>query len=377
MAAKRDYYEVLGVSRDASADELKKSYRKLAKKYHPDLNKDDESAADKFKEVGEAYEVLSDPQKREAYDRFGHDAFDPTKGAGGFGGGFDFDNMGGGFGDLFDMFFGGSGARQRKTGPQRGADKEIRVDIQFEDAVFGTQKDIELTRVEKCDKCGGSGAEPGTQTKTCPQCNGAGQVRSVQSTPFGRFETVKPCNTCHGEGKIIEKPCKACRGAGKVKKRRVINVRIPAGVDTGSRLRIQGEGEEGLRGGPAGDLYITIMVRPHAKFKRENFTLYCNLEINFIQAALGAEIDITLLGGAEHKLTIPEGTQPGDILTVKGKGIPYLNSSRKGDLKVIIVVKIPEKLSRRQRELLEEFYEDGEDKDGKKGFIDRIKDAMG
>lgn len=376
MAAKRDYYEVLGVSKDATADELKKAYRNLAKKYHPDLNKDDESAGEKFKEVAEAYEILNDPQKRDTYDRYGHDAFDPTKGGAGFGG-FDFDNMGGGFGDLFETIFGNSGGRQRRSGPQRGADKEIRMDINFEDAIFGVQKDIELTRVEKCDKCGGSGAESGSHAKTCSQCNGAGQVRSVQSTPFGRFETVKPCPTCHGDGKIIEKPCKTCRGTGKVKKRRTINIRIPAGIDTGSRMRVQGEGEEGLRGGSSGDLYITIVVRPHAKFKRDGYTLICYLEINFVQAALGAEIDIPLLGGAEHKLTIPEGTQPGNIITVRGKGIPHLSSSRMGDLKVVIQVKIPEKMSRRQKELLESYYEDSEDKDGKKGIIDRLKDAMG
>ncbi|MEA1960341.1 MAG: molecular chaperone DnaJ [Bacillota bacterium] len=377
MAAKRDYYETLGVSKDASADEIKQAYRQMAKKYHPDLNKEDENAAEKFKEVGEAYEVISDPQKRATYDRYGHDAFDPTKG----GTGFDFDNMGGGFGDIFDMFFGGNaGGRQRRSGPQQGGDREIRVDINFEDAIFGMEKDIELARIENCEKCGGSGAEPGSKAKTCPHCKGAGQVRSVQNTPFGRFETVKPCPQCKGEGKIIENPCKKCRGTGKVRKKRIINVRIPAGIDTGSRLRIQGEGEEGIRGGPAGDLYITIVVRPHAKFQREGYTLYCNLEINFVQAALGAEIVIPLLGGVEHKLVVPEGIQPGHVIMVKGKGIPHLNSHRTGDLKVIIQVSIPDKLTQRQKELLESFYEDvddKEDKEGKKGLFDRLKDAMG
>ena len=388
MATKRDYYEVLGVKRDASSEELKKAYRQLAKKYHPDLNKDDPGAAEKFKEVAEAYEVLSDSQKRAAYDRFGHDAFDPTKGAGGFGG-FDFDNMGGGFGDIFDLLFGtAGGARQRRTGPQPGADLEMKVEISFEDAVFGTEKDLDLTRIEKCDTCNGSGAEPGSKVKTCPTCRGTGQVRNVQSTPFGRFETVRTCSHCQGAGKVVEKPCKACRGTGKMRKKRTISVRIPAGIDTGSRLRIQGEGEEGLRGGPPGDLYITVVVKPHKHFQREGFNLITQLDIDFVQAALGAEIDIPLLGGAEYSLKVPEGTQPGDILLAKGKGIPYLNSHRTGDLKVVVNVTIPKKLTKRQRELLENFHEqqdvneeedhknNKEDKDNKKGLFDRLKDAM-
>lgn len=373
MAAKRDYYEVLGVSKGASQEEIKKAYRGLAKKYHPDLNKDDENAADKFKEVAEAYEILSDSQKRDTYDHYGHDAFDPSKGGAGFGG---FDFEGGGFGDIFDMFFGNSGGgRRRRTGPQRGADREIRVDIDFEDAVFGKEKDVEILRIEKCEKCKGSGAEAGSKAKNCPQCGGSGQVRSVQSTPFGRFESVKTCPKCQGEGKIIEKPCSECKGRGKVKRKRNINVRIPAGIDTGSRLRIQGEGEEGVNGGPAGDLYITIVVRPHSRFRREGYNLLCNVEIDFIQAAIGDEITLSLLGGEEHRLVIPEGTQPGAVITVRGKGIPHLQSHRTGDLQVIVDVKIPTKLTKRQRELLMEF-QDGEDKE-KKGLFDRFKDAMG
>lgn len=376
MAAKRDYYEVLGVSRDATPDQLKKAYRQLAKKYHPDVNKDDENAAEKFKEVAEAYEILSDEQKRATYDRFGHDAFDPTKGgAGGFGG---FGEGMGGFGDIFDMFFGNSGGNQRRrNGPQRGADREVRLDINFEDAVFGMEKDFDIQRIEKCGQCNGSGAEAGSDVKTCPQCQGSGQVRSAQNTPFGRFETVKTCPKCQGDGKIIEKPCSNCKGTGKVRKKRTINVRIPAGIDTGSRLRMQGEGEAGSNGGPAGDLYITIVVRSHERFSRDGYNLICQMDIDFIQAALGAEIDLALLGGVNHKMVIPAGTQPGDILTVKGKGIPHLHSQRSGDLKVVIQVKIPTKLNKRQKELLENFYEDNDDKDGKKGIIDRLKDAMG
>lgn len=376
MATKRDYYDVLGVSKNASPEEIKKAYRQLAKKYHPDVNKEDENAADKFKEVAEAYEILSDDQKRATYDRFGHDAFDPTKGgAGGFGG---FGEGMGGFGDIFDLLFGNAGGGQRKrTGPQRGSDREVRLDINFEDAVFGMEKDFDIQRVEKCSQCSGSGAEPGSQAKTCTQCQGAGQVRSSQSTPFGRFETVKTCPKCQGEGKIIEKPCTACKGSGKTRKKRTINVRIPAGIDTGSRLRMSGEGEAGINGGPSGDLYITIVVKPHERFTREGYNLICDVEIDFVQAALGAEIDVPLLGGASHKVTIPAGTQPGDVITVKGKGIPHLHSQRSGELKVIVKIKIPTKLTKKQKELLTAFHEEGEEKAGKKGIIDKFKDAMG
>lgn len=379
MATKRDYYEVLGVSRNATPDEIKKAYRQLARKYHPDVNREDENAAEKFKEINDAHEVLSDPQKREAYDRFGHDAFDPTRngGFGGFGG---FGDSAGGFGDLFDLIFGGAttGSRRTRTGPQRGADREVRMDISFEDAIFGLEKQVEITRLESCERCKGKGAEPGTEVKTCPACNGSGQVRNVQSTPFGRFETVRPCSRCHGEGKIVATPCKECRGTGQVRKTRSIEIRVPAGIDTGSRIRIQGEGEPGLHGGPPGDLYITIVVRPHPQFKRDGSTLITSLEIDFVQAALGAEVELPLLGGAVHNLVVPEGTQPDDVITVKGKGVPYLHSHRQGDLKVIIKVTIPRQLSRRQRELLQSFREDtDEDKSGKKGLFDKFRDAMG
>jgi molecular chaperone DnaJ len=377
MATKRDLYEVLGVSRNATPEEIKKAYRQMARKYHPDVNRDDPNAADKFKEINDAYEILSDADKREAYDRFGHDAFDPTRNNGGFGGFGGFGDMGGGINDIFDLFFGTTGRRTR-TGPQRGADREVRLEINFEDAVFGLEKDIEIARVEKCDKCNGSGAEPGSSIKNCPDCHGTGQVRNVQSTPFGRFETVRPCGRCHGEGKIVDKPCSACRGTGKVKKNRKIQVRIPAGVDSGARLRIQNEGEQGIRGGPPGDLYITILVRPHKRLQRDGYNLITTQTIDFVQAALGAQVEIPLLGGASHTLNIPEGTQPGDVITVKGKGVPHLHSHRHGDLQVIIEVTIPKRLTKRQRELLAAFNEDNdEEKSGKKGLFEKFKDAMG
>ncbi|NLW90503.1 MAG: molecular chaperone DnaJ [Syntrophomonadaceae bacterium] len=375
MATKRDYYELLGVSRNATPEEIKSAYRKMARKYHPDVNREDENASEKFKEINDAYEVLSDPQKRSAYDTYGHDAFDPTK-TGGFGGGFG-EGMGG-FGDIFDLLFGGGGGgRRARSGPQRGADRELRMDINFEDAVFGLQKEIEVTRVEQCEHCKGNGAEPGTPIKTCSTCQGTGQARTVQSTPFGRFETVRPCTKCGGEGKTIEKPCSECKGTGSTRKTRRIDVRIPAGIDSGSRLRIQGEGEQGFRGGPPGDLFISIGVKPHATFKRDGYTLITTVEVDFVQAALGSEMNIPLLGGASHKLTIPEGTQPGDVITVRSKGIPYLHSHRQGDLKVIIKVTIPKKLSKKQKEMLQSFHNDEKPNKKEKGIIDKMKDAMG
>ena len=386
MANKRDLYNVLGVDRNASAEDIKKAYRQLARKHHPDVNKDDPNATERFKEINNAYEILIDQQKRQLYDNYGHDAFDPTK-AGGAGGanfgGFDFGGFGGGgnfgsFGDIFDVFFGGNmGGGRRPTGPQRGADREMRIDVPFEDAVFGSEKEIELMRLEKCDACDGTGATDKSKVKTCNQCNGSGQTRNVYTTPFGKVEKVGPCNRCNGEGKIIEEPCKKCKGAGKVKRRRTIKVKIPAGVDTGARLRVQNEGEEGYLGGPPGDLFIMIVVKGHSHFQRKGNNLICEQEIDMIQAALGDQIEFTLLSGNKIMLTIPEGTQPDQIVTVSGEGVPVLNSNRKGDLKVVIKVSIPKKLNKRQKELLAEFRGDTPEKEGKKGFFDKFKDAMG
>lgn len=381
MASKPDCYDILGVSRDATPEQIKSAYRKLAKKYHPDANSNGEASADKFKEITMAYEILSDPQKRATYDRYGFDAFDPSKAGNGFGG-FGFEDLGG-FGDLFDILFGSgrTGGSRRYTGPQKGADREMRIDISLEEAVYGAKKNVQIVRSETCSSCSGSGVAEGGEVKTCSRCKGTGQATTVQSTPFGRFESIRPCHACGGEGRTIDKPCHECKGSGKARATRTINVTIPAGIEHGSRMRIQGEGEAGLRGGPPGDLYIIVAVKAHSRFKRDGAHLYYEQKISFVQAALGAQLSISLLDGSEHELKIPEGTQPGDLITVKGKGVPYLGSSRSGDLHVIITVTVPKKLSRRQREILQQFNEESrsdEEKESRRGFFEKFRrDATG
>lgn len=373
--AKRDYYSVLEVSRDASPDELKKAYRKLARQYHPDAytgNKEEAEA--KFKEISEAYAVLSDPDKRAAYDQYGHAGVD-GQGFGGFGaggfGGADF----GGLGDIFDMFFGGMG-RQR-SGPQKGSDLRINMEISFKEAAFGVERDIQVPRIENCDTCGGSGAAPGSSTKTCGNCQGTGQMQFAQNTPFGRIVQSRPCDKCNGSGKIIEKPCPTCRGAGQVKKTKKIHVKIPAGVDEGSRLRLTGEGEAGQRGGPPGDLYVYIIVRPHKDFIRDGNDVIYDLNISFAQAALGDVLEVPTLDGTAE-LKMPEGTQTGTVFRIKGKGIPYLNGSGRGDQHVRVKVATPTKLTDKQKELLREFARiGGENPQGSgKNIFEKMKDAF-
>ena len=343
MAEKRDYYEVLGIGKDASAEDVKKAYRKLARQYHPDVNKAAD-AEDKFKEVKEAYDVLSDDQKRAAYDRYGH--VDPNQGFGGAGGQ-DF----GGFGDIFDMFFGGGGGRRDPNAPQRGNDLQYTMTIEFKEAVFGKETEITIPRTESCDTCHGSGAKPGTKPETCSVCRGSGQQEVVQNTPFGRIVNRRACTNCSGTGRVVRERCAACHGSGKVKKQRKINVRIPAGVDEGAQIRISGEGEAGVRGGPPGDLYIVLRVKPHDFFERDKDDIYCEVPLTFAQAALGDEIEIPTLT-EKVKLKIPAGTQTGTYFRLKGKGVPRLRGYGQGDQHVKVTVVTPTNLSEEQKELL-------------------------
>lgn len=377
--AKRDYYEVLGLTKGASEDELKKAYRKLARKYHPDVNPGNKEAEDKFKEISEAYEVLGDSEKRSRYDQFGH--------AGTSANGFDYGNAGGGFGgfedfgDIFENIFGGfgfGGGRQQKSGPVRGADLRAELTISFEEAAFGATKSIEIPRTENCDVCGGSGAEPGTHPENCTSCNGSGRITTAQRTPLGSFRMVKDCPSCGGTGTMIKNPCKHCNGNGKVRKVRTIEVKIPAGVDTGSQLRIQRQGEAGDRGGVAGDLYVYLRVRPHKFFKRDGANLHLDLPTSFAVLALGDEIEIPTLEG-KTKLTIPEGTQTGTVFTIRGSGIPRLRGGGNGDLVVNVTAVTPKNLDDKQKQLIREFAETLGEKhnpDKAKSFFDKLKDAI-
>ncbi|WP_276356295.1 molecular chaperone DnaJ [Cohnella caldifontis] len=351
MADKKDYYEVLGVGRGASADDIKKAYRKLAREYHPDVNKAPDAEA-KFKEVKEAYDVLSDDQRRARYDQFGHE--DPTAGFGG-GGGFSGDM--GGFGDIFDMFFGGGGRRDPNA-PQRGNDLQYTMTIEFKEAVFGKETDITIPRTESCDTCHGSGAKPGSRPETCSVCRGTGQQEVAQNTPFGRIVNRRTCTSCGGRGKIIRDRCPTCSGSGQVRKQRKIHVKIPAGVDDGSQLRMTGEGEGGQRGGPPGDLYIVLRVKEHEFFQREGDDIYCEVPLTFAQAALGDELEVPTLT-EKVKLKIPAGTQTGTYFRLKGKGVPKLRGYGQGDQHVKVTVVTPTNLSESQKELMREFAANG------------------
>ena len=381
MAEKRDYYEVLGLSKGAGEAEIKKAYRSLAKKYHPDMNPGDAEAEAKFKEINEAYAVLSDADKKAKYDQFGHAAFDPTAGGagggyGGFGGGFgDFGDLG----DIFGSFFGGGfggGSSARRNGPVRGDDIGARVSVSFEEAVFGIKKDISFNRIQKCADCSGSGAAKGTKAETCSACGGSGQRRITQRIGGMAFQSTTSCDSCRGTGKIIKTPCTNCRGTGYVKVNKKLSVNIPAGIDDGERIALRGQGCDGRNGGPAGDLIITVSVKKHAIFERDGYDIYCEVPITVAEATLGAEIDIPTLEG-NQKFTIPEGTQQGTHFTLKQKGIPYINNSnRRGDLIFAVNVEIPKGLSEKQKEHMRAFADAcGENNYSKReGFFKRIFD---
>ncbi|MBE7034992.1 MAG: molecular chaperone DnaJ [Ruminococcaceae bacterium] len=381
MAEKRDYYEVLGVSKSASADEIKKAYRKKAKQYHPDLHPGDQEAEAHFKEANEAYEVLSDSEKKQRYDQFGHAGVDPNFGAGGggFGGGFGGFDIGDIFGDIFGGGgFGGFGGGARHNAPKRGADLSAELTITFEEAAFGCEKEIHLYRVEFCPDCDGSGAKAGSEVVTCATCGGSGQVRSTQRTILGNMSTVTTCSACGGKGKVIKEPCETCSGKGKVRKARTIKVTIPAGIDNGQSISMAGQGNAGDKGAPAGSLYIAVNVLPHELFQRNGANVMCEVPITFCQATLGADIEVPTIDG-KVKYTIPEGTQNGMIFRLKGKGIPMLRRSGRGDQFVKVMVEIPTRLSAKQKELLREFDNSlkGEHHTKQKTFFDKMRGRGG
>ena len=370
---KRDYYEVLGVKKDATADEIKKAYRKLAKENHPDLHPGDKACEERFKEVNEAYEALSDEEKRKKYDQFGHAAFDPNAGygAGGFGGGFggfgDFGDLGDIFGSFGDIFgFGGGGAqRSNPNAPRKGDNIRSSVSISFEEAAFGCEKEITIGRVEQCPDCKGTGCQPGTTPEVCPDCKGTGTVRTTQRTPFGMVQSTGACPKCKGTGKIIHQPCKTCRGMGMIRRQHKVKVTIPAGIDDGQAISQRGKGNAGANGGPAGDLLVSVIVRPHARFERDGNSVLLQQPISFAQAALGAEIEVPTLDG-NVKMTVPEGTQPGATFRLRGKGIPYLRGSGRGDQFVTVDVVVPKNLTGSQKELLRQYAASTGELDGVK-----------
>lgn len=378
MADKRDYYEVLEVQKGASDDEIKKAFRKQAKKYHPDLNPGNKEAETKFKEVNEAYEVLSDKNKRARYDQYGFAGVDPNYGAGAYGGspfGQDID-----FGDMFNSFFGGFGggrASRNQNAPRRGSDTEVSVTITFEEAAKGCQKDVQYQNVETCKDCNGSGAEKGTHLKTCPACNGSGQVTTQKRTVFGVVQTVQACDRCRGKGKVIEKPCPSCSGTGRIRKNRTSTVTIPAGVNQDQVMSIKGHGNSGFNGGPAGDLHVYVNVKRHDIFERKGDDVWCEIPITFSQAALGHEVIVPTLDG-RVSYNVHEGTQPGDIFKLKGKGIQHLNGRGRGDQYVKVTVEVPHNLTKEQKDILKKFDASTNERNYQKrtSFFDKIKDVF-
>ncbi len=373
MANKRDYYDVLGIPREASEADIKSAFRRLAREYHPDVNKS-EDAEERFKEINEAYAVLSDAQKRSAYDRFGHAGLD------GMGGAPDFTNvdLGDIFEELFGFGFGRRSARQQRNAPRRGGDLQYNLTLEFEEAVFGVEKEIEFSRDEECDRCSGSGAEPGTQPATCPTCKGHGEVRQTRQTLFGNMVQVTTCPNCRGTGEIIGSPCKTCNGRGLERKEVNRTVDIPSGVDSGNQVRLGNEGQPGTNGGPKGDLYIAINVRPHKYFRRRNDDIMLDLDINIAQATLGADVQVPTVDG-DATLSIPSGIQPGKVLRMREKGVPHLRGGGRGDQMVVINVEVPKRLDDEQRELFEKLAESlGTDvHPQERSFIDKLRDVLG
>ncbi|WP_312695316.1 molecular chaperone DnaJ [Caproiciproducens sp.] len=379
MADKRDYYEVMGVPKNATDEEIKKAYRKLAKKYHPDLNPGDKTAEAKFKEVNEAYEVLSDKDKKARYDQFGHAGVDPNFG-GGAGGGSPFTGDID-LGDIFNSFFGGGfggGRSANPNAPRRGSDTEATVNISFEEAAKGCRKNVSFQKIDTCDDCGGSGAKKGTSAKTCPNCNGTGQVRINQRTPFGVVQTSRSCDRCGGTGKVIDSPCGTCGGTGRVRRQKTIEINVPAGIDNEQILSVSGQGNAGANGGPAGDLRVYVNVRPHPIFERRGNDVWCEVPITYTQAALGAEVVVPTIDG-RVSYQVREGTQPGDVFKLKGKGIPRIGGHGRGDQFVRMTIEVPKNLTQKQKEILQQFDNVAEEKNyqKRKNFIDKIKDMFG
>ena len=383
MADKRDYYEVLGVPKTASDDEIKSAYRKLAKKYHPDLNPGDKAAEEKFKEVGEAYEILSDKDKRARYDQFGHAGVDPNYGAGagggfggGFGGGVDLGDL---FGDLFGGGFGGfgGGRRANPNAPRKGGDIRVSLVLSFMEAVHGCTKTVSVNRQDTCPECGGTGAAKGTSPETCPDCHGSGYVTVQQRTPFGVMQSSQPCSRCGGKGKIIKSPCSKCHGSGKTSSTKRVEVKVPAGIDDDQSMRLTGLGDAGLNGGPSGDLIVIVTVRPDAMFERDRFDVHVTVPVTYSQAVLGAEVVVPTIDG-KISYNMPEGTQPDTIFRLRGKGIPNVNGRGRGDQFVKVKIEIPRNLTSEQKDILRRFDDSAEEAQykEKKGFFEKMKDLF-
>lgn len=379
---KRDYYEVLGIQKGASDDEIKKAYRKVAKQYHPDLNPDNKEAEKKFKEVNEAYEVLSDGTKRQRYDQFGHAGVDPSYGGGGAGYGGGFGGAGFDFGDISDIFegfFGGGASRRANpNAPRRGNDLRTSTVISFFEACHGVKKTLDITKQEVCHECNGNGSQKGHDPQTCSECNGTGQVRVTQRTPLGAISTTRSCSKCNGSGKIITNPCPTCSGSGRVRKTSKLEVNIPAGIDDGQTLAIRGQGDSGANGGPAGDLQVTVTVRPDPIFRRDGYDIWCEMPLTYSQAVFGDELTVPTIDG-KVKYNISEGTQPGTVFRLKGKGVQNLNGRGRGDQYVEVTIEVPKNLNKAQKEALKNFESlltDDKQYEKRKGFFDKLKDMF-